>query len=402
MRRINRIVAVGVCMFLGTGAVALADKINTGSKKGAYHTTFCPLVAKALEKAQFNYKCTTSNGSRENIQRTSTQSKQIGFSQLDVFALETPVLGGQASFSTIRTDIGRECLFLVTKNKKLTNFGQVAASANELHFILPPEDSGHTGTFEFLQQIDPDGLGKGKNISFADSMETALDAVLTSSDDTAITIFVQFPDPNNALFKKIARSGGRFIPVIDRNILRQQIAGEKIYYPQETEVVNANWIKKGEKVVTACTPIVLFTGHPDLLSEEKDRADHADLIKTLKDMDVSSFQPEQGYFSKLFKQTREISSKGVEKMLEVSEDARDAAAPMMDKASKASKDAYQKAKEAGEDAMEKATPMLDKASEASKNALERAKEMGGKAMDKAGEMADEAKREAEKMMKDKE
>lgn len=379
---------LGAGLLVTGSTIVVANQINTGGDQGAYHSKFCPLVSKALAKAQFSYKCETSDGSRANIERVSKTPTDIGFSQADVYAYETSLLGGQANFSTIRNDIGRECLFLVTKDETLESFGDVAARATELNFVLPPEQSGSSGTFQYLADIDPDGLGRASNVIRADSTDTALDAVLSSDDKKLVTLFVQFPDPDNARFKKIAKQKGRFIPVIDRNILRQEIAGQKIYYPEETEVVNANWVKAGEKLVTACTPMILFTGHPDLLPEGTKRKDHKDLITTLKNMDASEFRPEEGYFSSLFKKTREMSSKGVENMIDMSEKAREKAAPMMEDA-----------KEMGKKALEDAKPMLDQAKEASKKAFEKAKDLGNKALQEAGEMADKAKEEAEKIMK---
>jgi len=37
----------------------------------------------------------------------------------------------------------------------------------------------------------------------------------------------------------------------------------QIYFAQETQVENAQWIKSARKIVTACTPLVVFTGAVD-------------------------------------------------------------------------------------------------------------------------------------------
>lgn len=367
---------------LATGAaIASANQINTGGKEGAYYSKFCPRVAESLKKALFNYECTVTKGSRENIARVAKHPKEIGFSQADIFAHETQLQGGQANFTTIRRDLGRECLFLVTKDASINSYGEVVNNAEKITFVLPPEESGSAGTFEFLQQIDPDGLGKAGRIIRADTTDTAIDAVLHSKDDTLATIFVQFPDPDNPRFKRIAEGKGRFIPVIDRNILRQEVEGQKIYYPEETDVKNPNWLNVGESVVTACTPLILFTGNADLISGSQARADHKDLIKTVREMEVEGMRPKEGFFAKLFRKTRELSAQTVQKLVELSESAREKATPMMDKA-------MDKAKEYGE-----------KAKETSKNAYEKAKEMGSQAMDKAEELADQAKEQADKLMK---
>ena len=365
-----------------------AAQINTGGENGAYHSKFCPLLKEILAKAQFDYSCTTSLGSRENIKRVTGSPTQLAFSQLDVFALENVMLGGQDLFSTIRTDIARECLFLVTKSKNFTNFGQVSSVAQALHFVLPPKLSGNTATFEFLQQIDPKGLGLASNVTHAASTDDALDAVLNSDDETVMTIFVQFPDPDNARFKKIVEKGGHIVPVIDRNILRQEVSGQKIYFAEETEVASSGWVEKGVKLVTACTPMVLFTGAPERLEQGKERQDQKDLIKTIRATPVDDLRPKTGFFAKLWKSTKSLSSEGLEKMLDASEQAREQAAPMMDKA-----------KEMGTQALDKASEMTEQAKEAAQPMMDKAKDMGAKALEKAGEMTDKAAESAKEMMK---
>ncbi len=379
MKKISYFSPVIALVFLGFAGTTQAAQINTGGKQGAYFGTFCPLLEKALKKSQFEHKCVPSRGSRENMIRVSSNPAQVGFSQLDVYALEKSLLDGEDQFRTMRSDIAQECLFLVSKNKDLTNFGQVSANADKLNFILPPERSGSAGTFEFLQKIDPDGLGKASKSSYAVSTDEALAEVLESDDSSAITLFVQFPDPDNPRFKKIAEKGGHFIPVIDRNVLRQDIGGEKIYFAQETEIVNPKWDKKSVKVITACTPMILFTGAPNRLPKGKERQEQKDLIKTVKAVPVEDLRPKKGLFSRLLKQTKSLSAKGLEQVLDASEKAREAAKPMV-----------KKVKEMAEDAKDSAKPMMDKA-----------KEMGEKALEKAGEMADDAKESAKEMMEKK-
>ena len=128
----------------------------------------------------------------------------------------------------------------------------------------------------------PTGSARPRPISNAASTEDAIREAL-SADDT-VSLFVQFADPDNARFDLVRKLGGHLVPVIDRNILRQEVGGKKIYFAQETQVENAQWIKQGRKLVTACTPVVLFTGHPDRVQGEQARKDHEDLIRTIGDI----------------------------------------------------------------------------------------------------------------------
>jgi len=363
------IAAAGIT--LAFSGFAQAGKIYTGGARGAYNGTFCGPLSKELSKAKFNFKCTLSLGSNENIQRVSQNPGDIGFAQFDVFTLHAAKQHPAQPFHVVRSDIARECVFMVTKNKNLLTFGDVAARAGELNFILPPQGSGSASTFDYLRQIDPDGLGRANNVSYAQSTDIALKKAV-SGDENSVALFVQFPDPNNDRFKLIAKEKGLFIPVIDRNILRQQIDGQKIYFAQETEVSNGKFWKKGAKVTTSCTPMVIFTGNPRLMANGDAQLDHTDMINTINDMSADKLLPKQGFFKRAWSKTRALTADATEKMMDAAEKAREKAAPMMEKAK------------------EKAMEMKDKAAPMMETAKEKARELGVKAMEKARDMKDAA------------
>ena len=182
--------------------------------------------------------------------------------------------------------------------------------------------------------------------------------MLFRSDDT-VAFFVQFPDPENTRFKEIQEQGGHIVPVINRAILRQQVDGQKVYFAQETQVGNAKWMKSGQKVTTVCTPLVLFTGTPERVTSDKARQDHKDMIATVQALKIEALVPREGLFSKVWRRTRELSGQSVEKVIQLSETAREKAKPMMEKA-----------KELGGEALEKAKGAAEKATEAAKKAME--------------------------------
>ncbi len=337
--------------------VATANQINTGPQSGAYHTTFCPALERQLARSKFEHKCTPSEGTLDNLSRVAADARQIGYGQLDVFALEAPALGGAKTFTRLRTDDVRECVFAVTRNRDLTTYGDVAVNAGRLRFVLPPKTSGSAGTFRYLQQIDTDGVAKAKAVVNATDADEAIKLAL-SADDT-VAFFVQFPDPDNPRFKNIEAQGGHIVPVIDRAILRAQVDGQKIYFAQETEVANAKWMKSGQRVVTACTPLVLFTGTPERVTSDQARLDHKDMIATVQALKASALVPREGTWSQLWRKTRELTGSSVEKLVRLSQDAREKAKPMMEKA-----------KELGGEALEKAKEAAEKAKEAAKGALE--------------------------------
>ena len=358
-----------------------ANQINTGGGTGAYEASFCPVLAQQLKLAQFDYRCTPSAGTRENMERVLANPRQLGYGQLDVFALESRQMKAEAALTIVRQDDVRECLFAVTRNKDITNWGELAANAGRLRFILPPAASGSAGTFQFLRANDADGLGKAKSVANAASTEEAIREAL-SADDT-VSLFVQFADPDAEQFAQVGKLGGHIVPVIDRTILRQEVAGKKIYFAQETQVEDAQWTKSGKKVVTACTPLVVFTGAPDRVQGEQARKDHEDLVRTVAALKSGSLLPEESLFQKLMKRTKELSATSTEKVLEATEQAREKAKPYTEKAMDTAKEATEQAKQAAERASEAAKPYYDKGKEAAQKAYDDALRIAKELMDKS-------------------
>ena len=353
--------AVAVGLVLLAPNLAGAQDINTGDPSGSYHTSFCPRLETELKQARFTPTCKPSQGTAENLARVLADPRQIGFGQLDILALEGVLAGPSAPVTLLRRDDARECLFAVTRNKDVAAYGDLAANAAKLRFILPPADSGSAATFRYLKTIDVEGLGKATPATHVATTDDAIRQAL-SADDT-VTLFVQFPDPENSRFKLVAELGGHFVPVIDRAILRPQVANEKIYFAQETQVANATWSKSGAKVVTACTPLTVFTGSPERVTSEKAQQDQKDLIATVRALKVETMLPAESTWSRWLRLSKEISGASTEQLLKLSEDARERAKPLIERA-----------KDASGRAMEAAKPVLEKATEMGKQAIEKAKQ----------------------------
>ena len=60
-------------------------------------------------RAKFDYECVESEGSINNLNNVAIAPKQIGFSQLDIFAIENKISGDTQKFHKLRTDVVREC-----------------------------------------------------------------------------------------------------------------------------------------------------------------------------------------------------------------------------------------------------------------------------------------------------
>lgn len=335
------IVLISACATLVALATAAnAAQINTGGQNGAYHTTFCPALSKQLELLDNRSECLTSNGSGENLRRVARDPESLGYSQLDVYALESEKYNdrnGNGAFQIIRSDDARECVFAVTRNRSYTNFGDLAVYADRLRFILPPRESGSAKTFEFLQKIDPEGLGQARqsNITYARSTDEAIDQAL--NDDNTVTFFVQFPDPSNPRFRKIRRQSGHLVPVVDSVILRQKVDGQTIYHAKETSISQLKWLNLGKKVITVCTPLVLFTGATRRVSGDtreetrQKRSRHRQLVLNVRSMTQKELIPPQSPIAKLLDQTKQLSARARYHFQEMSLNARERAKPLLDR-----------------------------------------------------------------------
>lgn len=374
-------VAIGVVVAFETPASA--NWINTGAVDGPYHRNFCPLLANQLKLAQLDFACTPSTGTRENIERVLADPRQLGYAQLDTFHLISGQLRAQSALTIVRQDDVRQCLYAVTRNEQLTNWGELTANAQRLRFILPAAESGSSDTFQFLRSIDPNGLGRMQQPRHTPSIESAIREGLSAHD--TVSLFVAFPDPDSAHFALIKELGGHVVPVIDRAILRQEAAGRKIYFAQETQVENPQWISSGRKIVTACTPMLVFTGSGDNVAQDKGRKDHEDLIRSVAALNARTLLPQEGLFSTLWKRTKELSASGTEKLLQATEQAREKARPYTDKAMETAKETAEQAKQATERAGDAARPYIDKSKEAAQKAYDDAMKMARELLEKQPE-----------------
>lgn len=341
--------------------VRASSQIYTVADTEVLLSRYCPELATQLARAKLDYTCAATPGTADAVKRVNAEPREIGIGQLDVFAHEASKFANPGAFRIIRSDDLRQCLFAVARRKDLTNFGELSAHAPNLRFVLPPPETGSSDTFRILQQIDAAGLGRANRVDHTTNAEEAVRHAL-SADDT-VAFFVQFPDPEDPAFKLVREMGGHFIPLIDREVLRRQINGDKIYFAQETQVANADWLASGQHVVTTCTPTVVFTGSPANITDNRARQDHEDLIATVRALKSEALLPPESGFARILKRTKELSATSAEQLMKASEQAREKAAPYLESA-----------KEAADKAIEAAKPALERAKEYGINAYERARE----------------------------
>ncbi|MCB1520812.1 MAG: hypothetical protein KDJ37_09580 [Hyphomicrobiaceae bacterium] len=357
-------------------AAPVTGRIHTAGAGGAYHTSFCPPLAAALDKAGSPHLCTPSLGTEANMGLVLEAPADLAFGQFDIFALDREVYGGDEAFTTIRIDDARECIYAVTRNAALETYGDLSANAGRLRIILPPAGSGSAGTFRFLQAIDAD-LAQAREVRHVETTEEAIRMALSADD--MVAVFVQFPDPSNTRFKMVGDLGGHFVPLVGRSILSRKIGGQHIYLAQEIDVADARWLKRGTSIITACTPLVLFTGNSDRISDPEAREKHRLLVDTIRALPADTFRPKDSLVDLVLRTTRALSATAVENLISISEKAREKTGPLIEKAQEATTKALEGAKPHIEKAKESGSATLERAKESVKELIEPAKpvEPGG-------------------------
>lgn len=310
--------AVSALAFV-SGSAGAANPIYTGGERGSYFTAFGPLIAELLEDNFLDYEVVTSAGSGENIDRVLANPMAIGLTQSDVLAFRAASDPQVAEDITIiRNDAAVECLYAVATEEnatRLENWGGVRALARRLRIATGSEGSGAGVTLRFLQSIDED-LARARNVAYMESVDSAIDAVIAGEAD--IAFFVQFADTSNDRFEDINDAELIFIPVVDRNILRQEVDGEKVYVPQQVKVTSAGLLSWSgvTEIVTACTPLAYITGNPARLPEgSNDQLDLMDVIDIVAGADLDDLQPGEDWFQSVLDDAVTMSDSALDSTL---------------------------------------------------------------------------------------
>ena len=290
-------------MVLLTGlSTAMAESVHTGSEKGSYYNVFCPQVQAAIKKEYFNHSCATSKGTADNIEKVRANPTDIGIGQLDLLA-------DVEDLQIIDADVGMECMYAVTKDSSITS---LSGLSGRIPLVLPGAGSGSEQSFKRLQSLD-EGLASLRNVSNAASAYEAVQKVV--SDEAAMAFFVQFPDTRNEVFKLINENKLSFVPVINRNILRQEVNGTRLYEALEVNVTPQGLLSKLKRedapsIQTSCTKIALFTGKSDGL-EGNAKTDQDAMIAALG----STQRPEKDGWKDMFDNVKTMGQGAIDDVL---------------------------------------------------------------------------------------
>lgn len=288
---------------------AMAQKIYAGSASGSYTNDFCPQVEKVVKAQYFEHQCTTSEGSADNVAKVLANPTDAALGQFDVVAEAVDEHPGKLAM--VNPNIGLECLYAVTNDSHVENLRGLSP---RMPVALPSTKSGSAATFKYLQSLD-EGLAQMRNIKNYDSALDAVNAV--AGGDAALAFFVQFPNTKNQVFQTINDKNLRFVPVINRQILRREVSGEQVYQPQEVVVTPAGLLgslmgEQPKKIVTTCMPVVLFTGDPSQFPEGSvERQDQQDLVKQL----AKTQPPSTGDWKDIFNNAVSVSKERIQEMM---------------------------------------------------------------------------------------
>lgn len=323
----KKLLMMSAAVLICTTAANAQKSIYTGGPKGAYYNTFCPPLVPALNGSMFmGYACQTSGGTLDNIKQVVAKPSNIGFVQLDVMALqakENPDLLKQVSI--IRQDIACEGLWMVTKNDKLNNYGDVLGYARRIPFVVA--DGGSAASFAFMQSIDPDGLGRARNIKNVTDATAVINTVSASSDNS-VGFFVQFADPDNGNIRLMQEKGLKIIPVVSREIANTKVGDQEVYSIQSFNLKAAGFFASGDDKVTACTPVAIITGNPEGQKDINARDDQKDMIKAVRDVPSTALLPKDDRIASLIKATKKFGGAALNEMLAAADKAKKAAEQM--------------------------------------------------------------------------
>ena len=202
---------------------------------------------------------------------------------------------------------------MVTRNNDMAvvKFGQIVGSARRLQFAVA--DGGSRASFEFLQKVDPNGLGRARNIQVVENATAAIDRVASGGAD--VGFFVQYAERSNPNVKILQKRKLRTVPVVNYELIAAKVADMPVYKVQ-TFSLNAWGSMGGDgQHTTACTPAVIITGSPESIVDPNDANDQRALFNKIKTAPAAAFLPKEGWLARLISGTRSVPEPALKDML---------------------------------------------------------------------------------------
>jgi len=304
-------------------------QIYTASEHGAYHSSFCPPIPIALEKAGFpGYVCTPSGGTPDNIVKVVADPRSIGFAQLDVLARWALDNADAAKKLVVVRTLACEGLWLVAKSKDMSavTFGQIVGRGRHVRFAVA--DGGSRASFEFMQKIDPEGLGRARHIQIVENARASIESVASGRAD--VGFFVQFVEPTNSNIKLLYERKLRPVPVVNHALVAATVANTPVYRVQSFNLTELGAVTSGGHVTSTCTPAVIITGTPESIANPSDASEQQALLNRVNAAPESAFLPKEGRLARLVSGGRSVPAVALKEMVaayEVSKKKAEASEP---------------------------------------------------------------------------
>lgn len=263
MKSLRLLSGLGVALLMTTSAFADPGALAVwgGGKQGAstYTDAYVPHVIEVLSNAQLSGYTWggPSDGTLANAVLVTKNPTNLAVGQFDLLKDlngKTAPDGTVYDFTILASDIGPECLYLMTNQPGYKTFGDFLGNAFQISVATGGPLSGSFGTFKNLQGLYPDL--QDVTVDNAGSALDIINAVQSGKDTHGF--FVMRPDPQSATFKAIADAGLTIIPVVDFGL-------EDTYKFLNLKVANGGFLGIGgeaKTVTTACTSVALIAGDP--------------------------------------------------------------------------------------------------------------------------------------------
>ena len=282
--------------FAKAGDIADPKAVWGGGKpeSSAYSGVYVPAVIDALAKANpplpgYHWGG-VSDGTVANAEIISEHPTNLAVGQLDILsALQGQPIPGKNGekyqFTILSSNLGPECLYIVTKDPNYKTLGDIVGNAWDLKGFTGGLKSGSNGTWNELKKLFPD-LATVEMNNVADNLDLIHQVANTPG---SFGFFVMRPDANSKVFETIAEQKLTIVPVVD-----EALQGYNIF---DMKVAHAAWytFSGGKSVMTSCTSVALITGDPTnaaLATDEKSKKRLAATIMRVKSLDPQLFQPD--------------------------------------------------------------------------------------------------------------
>ncbi len=323
MENLARIIAISGAVLAMTSACARADGNSKAvwgggpAASSAYTANFVPKVVDVLNSQHLSGYAWggVSQGTVANAETITDHPTNLAIGQLDILTLikDKPIPGRESekyNFTFLKSDLGPECLYLITKDKSYKTFGEVLGNGWQLGVVTTGEKSGAFGTWKVLQSIYPDL--KPMAVTHADSIGAIVDLVKQKSD--MVGFFVMRPDADSEIFKSVAAADLTIVPVVDFDLESK--------YKFMTLKVAHGW-SGGKEVQTACTTVALITGDPasSKLADDSEKRRLAETIKRMSAVDAKALEPDTSSWRDMWENVAVFSGDQAHSMMDQSKNA---------------------------------------------------------------------------------